>query len=401
MEKINLLVLSDDMDLRIEIKDLVADEAFAISGYSGFTAEGKTKTVNKFPEIVLCAVRGNVTDSVFSFIQDLLTVARGTIAILVNDRIDVDLVNKAAQYGIRKVLPIEGIGAEEFSENIKTVYALEKQRVLDNNEEKRVRCKAIGFFGGKGGTGKTTLAVGAASQLARAGKRVMLMDLDLQFGDVVMALDLDTKHSIVDLVQDRGGITIENINNFSVEHSTGMSILCAPKSSEYADFVTAAHVEKIIDIMRPYYEYLIIDLPSSFNDVTITACENCEEIFLIYNNDILSLNNAKVCYTILDQLHQREKIRIIINKAEKSLIKADDFEEMFQIPVFANIPADYAAALMSVNKGQAITVAQPKSAVSKAISDMTDKIIRIHTGIEPVKAKLEKKKLFAKANKKS
>ncbi len=400
MEKINLLVLSDDIDLRIEIKDLVADEMFAISGYSGFTAEGKTKTVNKFPEIVLCAVRGNVNDSVFGFVQDLLTVARGTIAILVNDKIDVELVNKAAQYGIRKVLPFEGIDAEEFSKNIETVYTLEKQRVLDTNEERRVRCKAIGFFGGKGGTGKTTLAVGIAAQLARAGKRVMLMDLDLQFGDVVMALDIDTKHSIVDLVQDRGGITIENINNFSVEHSTGMSVLCAPKSSEYADFVSAAHIERIIDIMRPYYEYLIIDLPSSFNDTTITACENCEEIFLVYNNEILSLNNAKVCYTILDQLHQRDKIRIVLNKTEKSLINTADFEEMFMIPVFADIPADYSAALMSINKGQAITVAQPKSSASKAISDMADKIISIHTGIEPVKAKPEKKKMFSKVRKK-
>lgn len=396
MEKLNLLVLSDDLDLRIEIKNLVADEDFAISGYSGFTAEGKTKTVNKYPEIVLCAVRGDVTDTVFSFVQDLLTVARGMIAILANDKINVELVNKAAQYGIRKVLPIDGIGQEEFSQSIKTVYELERQRVLDTNEGKKVRCKAIGFFGGKGGTGKTTLATGVAAQLARAGKRVMLLDLDLQFGDVLMALDLDTKNSIVDLVQDRGGITIENINGFSVEHSTGMSVLCAPKSSEYADFVTAEHVEKIIDIMRPYYEYIIIDLPSSFNDTTITACENCEEIFLIYNNEMLSLNNAKVCYTILDQLHQREKIRIVINKAEKSLVKSEDFEEMFQMPVFATVPADYSAALLSINKGQAITVAQPKSTAAKEIARMAEKIISIHTGIEPVKDKPEKKKLFSK-----
>ena len=399
MEKINLLVLSDDLDLRIEIKNLVADEAFAISGYSGLTAEGKTKTVNKYPEIVLCAVRGDVPDTVFNFIQDLLTVARGMIVVLVNDRINVELVNKAAQYGIRKVLPIDGIDPEEFSKNIKTVYTLEQQRILDTNEGKKVRCKAIGFFGGKGGTGKTTLAIGVAAQLARAGKRVMLLDLDLQFGDVLMSLDLDTKNSIVDLVQDRGGITIENINSFSVEHSTGMSVLCAPKSSEYAEFVTAAHIEKIIDIMRPYYEYIIIDLPSSFNDTTITACENCEEIFLVYNNEILSLNNAKICYTILDQLHQREKIRIVLNKAEKSLIKAADFEEMFQMPVFATVPADYPAALMSINKGQVITVAQPKSAISKAVSEMAEKIIAIHTGVEPIKEKPAKKKLFSSAKK--
>lgn len=396
MEKLNLLVLSDDLDLRIEIKNLATDEEFAISGYSGFTAEGKRKAVNKYPEIVLCAVRGDVPDAVFSFVQDLLTVARGIIVILTNDKINVELVNRAAQYGIRKVLPIDGITPEDFSKSIKTVYELECQRVLDTNEGKKVRCKAIGFFGGKGGTGKTTLATGVAAQLARAGKRVMLLDLDLQFGDVLMALDLDTKNSIVDLVQDRGGITIENINGFSVEHSTGMSVLCAPKSSEYAEFVTAEHIEKIIDTMRPYYEYIIIDLPSSFNDTSITACENCEEIFLIYNNEMLSLNNAKVCYTILDQLHQREKIRIVINKAEKSLVKAEDFEEMFQMPVFATVPADYHAALLSINKGQAITVAQPKSAASKEIARMAEKIISVHTGIEPIKDKPEKKKLFSK-----
>lgn len=396
MEKLNLLVLSDDLDLRIEIKNLATDEEFAISGYSGFTAEGKRKAVNKYPEIVLCAVRGDVPDNVFSFVQDLLTVARGIIVILANDKINVELVNRAAQYGIRKVLPIDGITPEDFSKSIKTVYELERQRVIDTNEGKKVRCKAIGFFGGKGGTGKTTLATGVAAQLARAGKRVMLLDLDLQFGDVLMALDLDTKNSIVDLVQDRGGITIENINGFSVEHSTGMSVLCAPKSSEYAEFVTAEHIEKIIDTMRPYYEYIIIDLPSSFNDTSITACENCEEIFLIYNNEMLSLNNAKVCYTILDQLHQREKIRIVINKAEKSLVKAEDFEEMFQMPVFATVPADYHAALLSINKGQAITVAQPKSAASKEIARMAEKIISVHTGIEPIKDKPEKKKLFSK-----
>ncbi len=400
MEKINLLILSDDLDLRIEVKNLVADEAFAISGYSGFTAEGKTKIVNKYPEIILCAVRGEVPDTVFSFVQDLLAVARGMIVILVNDSITVELVNKAAQYGIRKVLPIDGIKSDDFSENIKTVYALEQQRILDTNEGKRVRCKALGFFGGKGGTGKTTLAIGVAASLAKAGKRVMLLDLDLQFGDVSMALDLDTKNSIVDLVQDRGGITIENINGFAVEHSSGMSVLCAPKSSEFAEFVTPAHIERIIDIMRPYYEYIIVDLPSAFNDSVITACENCEEIFLVYNNEILSLNNAKVCYTILDQLHQRDKIRFVLNRVEKSLIKPEDFTEMFRTEMFAMIPADYSAALVSVNKGMPVTAAQPKSALAKGVSELAEKIIEVHTGIVPVKDTQPAKKGFSLLKKK-
>ena len=118
MERINLLVLSEDLDLRIDVKNLVIDDKFAISGYSEFTPEGKTKIINKFPEVVLCAVRGDVPESVFAFVQDLLTAIRGTIVILVNDSISVELVNKAAQHGIRKVLPIDGIGPDAFSESI-------------------------------------------------------------------------------------------------------------------------------------------------------------------------------------------------------------------------------------------------------------------------------------------
>ena len=228
----------------------------------------------------------------------------------------------------------------------------------------------------------------------------MLLDLDLQFGDVSMALDLDTKNSIVDLVQDRGGITIENINGFAVEHSSGMSVLCAPKSSEFAEFVTPAHIERIIDIMRPYYEYIIVDLPSAFNDSVITACENCEEIFLVYNNEILSLNNAKVCYTILDQLHQRDKIRFVLNRVEKSLIKPEDFTEMFRTEMCAMIPADYSAALVSVNKGMPVTAAQPKSALAKGVSELAEKIIEVHTGIVPVKDTQPAKKGFSLLKKK-
>lgn len=397
MERINLLVLSDDLDLRIEVKNLVNDENFAISGYSEFTPEGRMKIINKFPEVVLCAVRGNVAESVFEFVQDLLTAVRGTIVILINDNISVELVNKAAQYGIRKVMPIDGIDSAAFSDSIITVYRLEQQRILDTNEGKKVRCKALGFFGGKGGTGKTTVAIGVAAQLAKAGKRVMLLDLDLQFGDVAMALDIDKNNSIVDLVQDRGGITIENINGFAVEHSTGISVLCAPKSSELAEFVEAKHVEKIIDIMRPYYEYIIIDLPASFNDTTVTALENCEEIYLVYNSEMLSLNNAKICYCILDQLHQREKIRFIINRYEKGLVKPDDFEEMFQVKMFGIIPADYAAATASINKGVTVIAAGVKTPIAKGIADIADKIVKNHTGIVPIAKKATNKKgLFKK-----
>ena len=396
MEKVNVVILSDDLDLRIEVKNLLKRDQFAISGYSGYGVEAKTKIVNLFPEVVLCAVRGEVPDNVFTFVQDLLTTVRNSMVVLVTDEISVELVNKAAEYGFRKVMLFADAEQQEFSEELKTVLSLEQQRSLDSNEGKRVRCKVLGFFSGKGGTGKTTLAVNTAISLAREGKRVMLLDLDLQCGDVAISLDIDSKYSIVDLVQDRGGITIENINSFSVDHSSGLRVLCAPKSAEFAEYVQASAVEKIIDIMRPFYEYVIIDMSAAFTDITITACEGCEEIFMVYNPDILSLRNAKMSYDILDQLHQKDKLQFIINKYEKGIIKPADYTKMFGMEIYYVIPYDGNTAISSVNKGTPAVLSDPRSTLGSSLRHLTEKVIAEHTGVKVLMEPEKKKKKKAR-----
>ena len=392
MDKINVVILSDDLDLRIDIKNLLQDDRFAISGYSGFGAEAKTKIINLFPEIALCVVHGDVDESIFHFVQDVLSTVHGTMMILAAENITVELVNKAAEYGIRKVIPFRDITAQQFSDELQNAFNLEQQRTLDTNEGKKTRCKVIGFFSGKGGTGKTMVAVNTAVALARSGKRVMLLDLDLQFGDVAMSIDTEAKYSIVDLVQDRGGITIENINSFALDHSSGMRVLCAPKSSEFAEYVQVGHIEKIIDIMRPYYEYVILDLGTSFSEVTITAFENCGEIFMVYNTDILSLKNAKMCYDILDQLHQKDKMQFVINKYEKGLIKPADFGKMFGVDIYYVIPYDGKAAITSVNKGLPAVISQPRSSLANALSHFTDKVIAENSGVEVLAEPVKRKK---------
>lgn len=399
MEKINVVILSDDLDLRIDIKNLLQDNRFAIGGYSGYGAEAKTKIINLFPEVVLCVVKGKADESVFSFVQDVLSTVHGTMMVLATDNVTVELVNKAAGYGIRKVIQFTDNTPENFSDELQNVYELEQQRSMETNEGKKIRCKVLGFFSGKGGTGKTTVAVNTAVALARAGKRVMLVDMDLQFGDVAISLDSDFRYSIVDLVQDRGGITIENINSFAMDHSSGMRVLCAPKSSEFAEYVQVAHVEKIIDIMRPYYEYIILDLAASFSEVTITAFENCAEIYMVYNTDILSLKNAKMCYDILDQLHQKDKLQFVINKYEKGLIKPADFTKMFGREIYYVIPYDGKTAATSVNKGMPAVVSQPRSSLANAVVLMTNKIIAEHSGVEVLSEPVKRKGFMKKKQK--
>lgn len=374
MDKLNVVVLTSDIDLRIYIKNRIIADDIVIAGYSDFSDAAKLKVLGMFPDIVLCAATGSVGDDIFQFIQNLLCDIHGCVVVLMTDSIDVKLASTAAQFGIRGVIPLD-ISSEELEENLRRVYFLEQQRLLDTNVSKRVRSKSIGFFGGKGGTGKTTVAANVASLLAKKGKRVMLVDCDLQFGDISLAMDLEPKDTIVELVQDRNGITIENINSFSMIHNTGASVLCGPKSPEYAEYVKPEHIEKIVDTMRPYYEYIILDLPPAFSDVSISALENCDQIILVYNMDILSLKNAKVCVSILDQLQFKEKVKIVINKSMNGLIKAKDFEKMFEMPIFAQLPYDAKSATLSVNKGQPLVISLPRSEISKCLDSLTNKII--------------------------
>ncbi len=374
MGKLNVVVLTEDMDLRIHVKNKLPGDSFVISGYSDFSSAAMLKIESMFPDVILCAVKGEVTAKQFSFIQNIYLTVVGCVIILMTDSMSVELVNKTAQVGIRQVVDML-IEPSELTANIVSAASLERQRSSDLKLSNRTRSRVIGFFAGKGGTGKTTLAVNTAVALAKKGKRVMLIDGDLQFGDVNLLLDLEPKDTIVELVQERGGIMIENIRTFSMTHSSGVNVLCAPKSAEFAELVTARHIETIIDVLRPYYDFIIVDMAPAFNDVSIAAIENSDEIMLIYNLEILSLKNAKVCLEILDQIQQRDKAQLIINKNINSLIKINDFETMFEMPVFGTVTNDVKTANLCLNKGQPIVLAMPKTPIAKEMTAIAQKIL--------------------------
>ena len=105
---------------------------------------------------------------------------------------------------------------------------------------------------------------------------------------------------------------------------------------------------------------------------------------MVYNTDILSLKNAKMCYDILDQLHQKDKMQFVINKYEKGLISPSDFSRMFEKEIFCIIPYESKSASASVNKGIPAVISQPRSSLAAALFGMTSKIISEHSGVEEI-----------------
>jgi pilus assembly protein CpaE len=375
MENIKIVVVSEETALRVSVKKKIVDKNILIVGYADFNEDSKLKIEGLFPDMVVIAAKVPIQKSIFDFIESMKFQSKGCSVVLATDQVSVDLVNFAARYGIRQVLSLDS-SDEEFCRVITEVNEFEKKIQSQLNIQKRVRSKVIAFFGCKGGVGKSMLAANTAVALAKRGAKVMLLDFDLAFGEQHLLLDLDPKDTIVELAQDPEGISIERVNAFSTLHSSGVSLLACPKSPEYAEYVSAENITAIIRSVRPYYEYIIIDAANNFSDESIAALENCDEIMIVSNPDILSLKAAKNAINILGQLQIKEKARILINKdATPTLIKPKDFEQMLEMPIYASFSFDYKTVNGSINKGEPFILRSSRAVICREVNAFVQKII--------------------------
>ena len=375
MERINVVILAEETQYKVKIKNKIVSEDIAIVGYSDFKEESKLKIEGYFPDVLICALdRNDIDNDFYSFISGIKETTTGCAVIIVTDSVNVDLVNTAAQLGIRQVLSFD-VEPQAFTDKIIEVNALEQKLLGQLKIERRVRSKVYAFYGTKGGCGTSSIVSNTAIALANHGKKVIVLDFDLQHGDINLLLDLDSKDTIVELARDPEGISIEKVNTSVALHPTGFSVLCAPKSPEYGEYVTADHIRKIVENVRPYFEYILIDLGCDYADTTLAALEVCDEIELIVNLNISSLKGMKDILNIFQTLRVIEKANFIVNKNRSSLIKIADFENLIQKKAYTTIVADRNACTNAMNSGNPIVSSAPRSATAKDLNRFVDILI--------------------------
>ena len=136
------------------------------------------------------------------------------------------------------------------------------------------------------------------------------------------------------------------------------------------------HIIEQVKKTSPYYEYIIIDTSTGFTDPTIVALENSDEIMIVGEPDILSLKETKEAVNILDQLQQKSKVRLVLNKNTNGLIKAKDYEKMVDMDVYASIGYDYGTCSKATNKGQPYVLYSTHTGVARDTLGLVDKIVK-------------------------
>ncbi|MEX1308050.1 MAG: AAA family ATPase [Eubacteriales bacterium] len=370
MAKYKVLGIANSEETRIDLRRrLGKEEEIALVGFAGMNTDVLTKINGYAPHVVLLINETN-NSGVMEIAQRIYQGFPGIAIVLLTQTNSPEVMAKAMQSGVRRVVSIDEI--DELKDLIVQAAVFEQARAIETGREPRV----VSVYGASGGNGTTTVAVNLAVMMAKSGRRVALLDLCLCYGDVDLLLNINAKDTIIELVQEKATFNIDDIKSFTMQHSSGLTVLCSPNNPKYAEYVTQSHVESIISVMRPYFDFIFIDLPCDLSDCTLTALESSDDILLITKRDIPNLRATKAILSILNTLQQQEKVDLVINADAQSVLSNADFERVLEIPIGHIIPEDTKTAKLCQERGEPYVTAAPRSTMTRAMMKVAKYCIR-------------------------
>ena len=272
----------------------------------------------------------------------------------------------------------------------------------------------IAFFSPKGGVGTTTLAVNTAVLLSGGGapppassngsspaipaSRVLLIDLDLQFGQVATHLNLTPRYDVAVLATDDAALADPDLaRTYLATHSSGLSVLAAPTRPE-ADFrVTLEHLQAIIELMRPSYDHIVVDLGSRLDPRSLWVLEQSDAHVFVLFPEIAALRSMSLLMAFMtDATPLRARTHLVINHVfPKELLKTRDVENLLRAKPAAEVPYTEVEMIRSVNEGVPLVVARPASPAAAAMRKVAQAVIGIDQQT-PVAKRQERRKLFGR-----
>ena len=216
------------------------------------------------------------------------------------------------------------------------------------------------FFSPKGGSGSTSVATNVAVVLHRlTGKKTVLVDLDLELGEVALLLGVQPRFNFVDMVKNFHRMDAGLLASYLEQHPSGIHLLSAPFHPERAEVVSADDIRRILHFLKQHYDYVVVDTPGSFSPPTLAAFDQSDQVFVVTNLDLPSLRNIQRGLPMLKRVLPRgdEQIRLVVNRFQpESQISLEDVQRTIGLKVFATIGNDYEALIQSINSGKPIVL---------------------------------------------
>lgn len=324
------------------------------------------------PDEDLVVLTASTSMAVAAAIAERYRVERPTLGVvLIRARVEMSVMAEALKAGIREVVVEDNV--EALVSACKRSMAISEQlRAHSDSDGKSSRGRVILTFAPKGGCGKTTLCTNLAAALVDVDPgRVCLVDFDLDFGDVAIALQIDPEKTISDALKMQGALDRDAVESLVVTYRPRFDALLAPLKPEDAEFVSANLAADIITNLAKIYDYVVIDCPPAFSDITLKCFDLADAYILLTTLDVPALKNFKVALDTIDALgFPRSKWQIVLNRCDARVgLTAEDIERTIGLPISVMVPSsrDVPAAL---NMGETLVTSQPDHPVSQAMLEL-------------------------------
>lgn len=226
--------------------------------------------------------------------------------------------------------------------------------------------RMICVLGLKGGSGKTLTAANMSVAMADAGHRVAIVDLDLQFGDIGLALGLNPERTIYDLVRAGGTLDTQKVEDFMAVHESGVRVLLAPARPDQAGVVTPDFLREVYPLLLEMHDFVVLDTPPSFTPEVIAAVDTARDVLLVSMLDALSLKNSRLGLETLERLDYDGRVRVVLNRADSNVgISTADVVAILGSAPDVLIPSDRNVT-RAMNRGEPIALSGRRSDAARA-----------------------------------
>lgn len=285
-----------------------------------------------------------------------------------------DLLMGAMHVGVREVVPPNASG-DQIRESVdRLLSASARLRTMRPAEEEQRENRVITVLSAKGGSGKTVLSTNLALGLnAHSPGSVVLVDLDIQFGDCGSSMNLEPEQTLADAAMQASVLDATTLKVYLTPHPSGLFLLGPPQSLVDASEISTGQVKAILDLLVGIFDTVIIDTSSGIDDHAITAMEFSSDLVLVCTSEVPSVRAMRRQVETLDTIGMTKPNRhFVINRAGTRVgLRTNDIEQTVGLEATAEVPSSR-QVVMSTNQGNPVIVSSPKDPAARAMQDLVE-----------------------------
>ena len=384
MARLSALVTTDDPEFRTSVV-----RALRSSGVPLGLVEERA-SITAVPDVVVVDIRGERSQGLPA-VERLRAKWPPVPIFAVADSSEPEVILQAMRAGANEFFAwptTEESAPSPMEEGLRDAVGRIAQRLHGEHSDGARTSRTFAFFGAKGGTGTTTLAVNCAADLARLSKKpTVIIDLNPFLGEVALFLGVRPRFTLLDAADNLQRLDADFLAELVAKHSSGLDILAGSDTVDRPNAQDAGALEELVQWLGRSYEFVVIDAGHLTNPCTEVAVNAADSIFLVANPDIPSIRNTQRVADRMEQMGAaKDRVRILLNRtSEQHVIGPKQIEDALGYPIDHAFPSDYGTVSAALNAGVPVALSND-SVLATQLMHFTRELAGLHAVVEDAEA---------------